>query len=92
MPPRRLDQPILPRPLGPIRRIGRRDFRLLPIELAPDAPDQAKTITANALGGRLMAIGRTDPPLGEGEDLGINGGHTIPLTQTAPTRHGWSGR
>jgi hypothetical protein len=61
MPPRRVPQPILAAAFGPIRLVGRRQFRLATMDLPPDAAHQPQAIAADTLEARLMPIRRPDP-------------------------------
>ena len=44
--------------LGPVRRVGWRQFRLRPIKITPDSTNKTETVAARALRARLMHIRR----------------------------------
>lgn len=55
---------------APVGRIGTGALWLLSVNCAPDADQQAEAVATDALSAALMAIGRTDPTAGLGNDLG----------------------
>lgn len=69
---------------GPIARIGGRLFRIVAIDVAPDAAHKAKAITANNFHRRLVMIGRADSGARLGDDC-VADAHSIrPPSLPAP--------
>ena len=67
---RGLSQGLLARRLRPIRRIGGRRFRLVPVKLAPNPANEAEAIRADMFDAGLMAIGCVEPAFRAGQNGG----------------------
>ncbi len=71
-----VDQPVLATALRPIGGVGRNRFRLLPLKLTPDTPDEADAIAADALRRTLMPVRRADPACRQRNDPVVHPAHS----------------